>query len=298
MTDLRDILVRTGGDVYENGRRALIPGPGHSPRDRSLSLEQQADGRIVYFAHCGHGHGHAEIMGYLGLEGFQAQEVRPTERLRQRSERSDATELARAEKIVICQALWRETRPLQGTLAVKYLRGRAITFSSTPAVLRYHPRAPRAYPTAEKPNPRRAPAMVAMVQDYRGQGCGLHLTFLKPDGSGHDGRIMLGAIANAAVRLATPGEELAIAEGIETAASYMDLQGRPCWSLLSTSQFTHFRPPHGVKRLYVAPDMDDKLGSSLKLSEALVGRFRDCQVIIDAPPAGTDWNSHARRIAG
>jgi len=35
---LRAIVRALGGDLYDGGRRANVPAPGHSPRDRSVSL--------------------------------------------------------------------------------------------------------------------------------------------------------------------------------------------------------------------------------------------------------------------
>src|SRR5215213_8094017 len=47
MMDLRSIARALGGEVV--GRQVLCPGPGHSPRDRSLSvrLEPRAPGGIL-----------------------------------------------------------------------------------------------------------------------------------------------------------------------------------------------------------------------------------------------------------
>ena len=43
---LRAIVRRLGGDLYDGGRRANIPAPGHSARDRSVSLLEE-DGRVL-----------------------------------------------------------------------------------------------------------------------------------------------------------------------------------------------------------------------------------------------------------
>jgi hypothetical protein len=53
MTDLRSIARALGGEV--SGRQVLAPGPGHSPRDRSLSIriESGAPSGFVVFSHCG-----------------------------------------------------------------------------------------------------------------------------------------------------------------------------------------------------------------------------------------------------
>jgi putative DNA primase/helicase len=45
---LRTIIHVLGGDLYDGGRRANIPAPGHSRRDRSVSLLEQGDRLIVH----------------------------------------------------------------------------------------------------------------------------------------------------------------------------------------------------------------------------------------------------------
>ena len=40
---LRAIVEAVGGDLYEGGRRANIPAPGHSAEDRSVSLLLEGD---------------------------------------------------------------------------------------------------------------------------------------------------------------------------------------------------------------------------------------------------------------
>ena len=46
-------LVRSlGGDLYAGGSRALVPGPGHGPADRSVSL-LLSRGRVVAHSFAG-----------------------------------------------------------------------------------------------------------------------------------------------------------------------------------------------------------------------------------------------------
>ena len=52
MTDLRSLQHALGGEIV-NGRQLLCPGPGHSPRDRSLSVWLTADGDIKVHSHAG-----------------------------------------------------------------------------------------------------------------------------------------------------------------------------------------------------------------------------------------------------
>jgi len=45
---LRSIVRALGGELYDNGRRANIPAPGHSPADRSVSLLLKDDRAVVH----------------------------------------------------------------------------------------------------------------------------------------------------------------------------------------------------------------------------------------------------------
>ena len=50
MSKLKRIVDAMGGVLTEGGRRALIRGPGHGPADRSVSLLETEDGRVLI--HC------------------------------------------------------------------------------------------------------------------------------------------------------------------------------------------------------------------------------------------------------
>ena len=45
---LRGIVRALGGEIYDGGRRANIPAPGHSAEDRSVSLLLQGDRVVVH----------------------------------------------------------------------------------------------------------------------------------------------------------------------------------------------------------------------------------------------------------
>lgn len=45
---LAEIVRALGGDLYAGGRRASVPGPGHSRTDRSVSLALEGDRVLIH----------------------------------------------------------------------------------------------------------------------------------------------------------------------------------------------------------------------------------------------------------
>lgn len=297
--DLREIVSRLGGDLLQGGNAAVIPGPGHSQNDRSLSLRRSGDGsRVLWFSHAGDDA--STVWRYLGLpNSTQGRELSPRELERQRKARQDAQRADTARKLAFCRLVWEGTQPAAGTPVETYLRGRGI-MGPIPPALRFHPAAPLAYPTKERPDPPTRPGMVAIATAADGKSAaGLHVTALRADGSGKapmsNARRMFGELAGAVVQLAPfpAGGELAIAEGIETALSYRDLTGSPTWAGLSTAGLSRFTPPAGLQRLVIAADGDD---AGLKAARDLAERAsRRCEAVVMPAPDGTDWNDAVNR---
>jgi hypothetical protein len=299
MPDLKAIALKLGGDVYQGGRAAVVPGPGHSKRDRSLSLRVAEDGRRVLW-HSFAGDPADQVRIHLGLEDGELR--RETDAERRRRQEADRRERERRRRY--CGQLWAETSPAPGSLVGRYLESRGLRGPILGGQVRYHPRAQLAYPwNLEAGDLRTWPAMVALVQQASGVPCGLHLTALRPDGSGKADlrapRRMLGDVAGGAVRLAPVNEsgELAVAEGIETALAFRQMTGTPTWAALSASGLRTFTPPPGLTRLIVAADSDDH-GEGLAAARALAERARQrVEVVICPAPEGTDWNDHLQGVA-
>lgn len=294
LPDLREIVGRLGGDLYNGGRAASVPGPGHSPKDRSLSLRLTDDGRLLW---CSHADDPAEVVwAYLGLPRDAAPRMDRREAERARQERQRAAKAERARKLAFCEKAWSATQAADGSPVAAYLRGRGIT-GPIPNALRFHPAAPMDYDARTT-----QPAMVAIVTGPDGrQACGLHVTAILPDGSGKatlsNPRRMFGDIAGGVVQLTPlPADgELAISEGVETALSYRDLTGTPTWAGLSTSGLSRFNPPLGLRRLVIAADGDP---AGLRAAQDLAERAsRRCECVVMPAPAGADWNDVAMGAA-
>lgn len=289
MADLREIVRTLGGDVYAGGRAAIVPGPGHSGRDRSLSLRLSEDGeRVIFFSHAGDSA--RDCMTYLGIEARHSDSATSREE-RERFARLREAERRRQEAadLAICKEIWEGTVPLEGSPAEAYLWNRGLIIEA--ADVRFHVSAPR---SKDRDNPvPPCPAMVALVRAHDSAPMALHLTYILPDGSGKAfrarSRLMFGSVGGHAVQLAPIGRDkvLAVGEGIETSAAYATLKGVPAWATLSTSGLQGFYVPRGVRRLIIAAD-GDKGGAKAAL--ALAERAaRVCDVEIDPAPDGKDW---------
>ena len=138
---LRAIVRALGGELYDGGRRANVPAPGHSPRDRSVSLLWTGE-RVI-----AHGFGGADwraVLDDLRARGLldrpgggalvEAAPPRPP---------AGARSAAAA-------ALWEGGRPLPGTLAERHLRLRGVA-SPESLALRHHPAVPAAVYASARP---------------------------------------------------------------------------------------------------------------------------------------------------
>lgn len=121
--------------------------------------------------------------------------------------------------------LWSESRAANGTLVEVYLESRGL-FLPMDAPLRFHPEAWRNQDYGPP-----GPAMVALMTDpVTNEPCGVHVTYLRPDGGGKapgtNPKVMLGTAG--IIRL-VPDDEvtlgLGLAEGIETALAVMQRTG-------------------------------------------------------------------------
>lgn len=141
------------------------------------------------------------------------------------------------------------------------------------------------------------PALLAPVVDIDNDLAALHVTFIengrKLSRPGCPPRKQFGKVAGrrgCAVRLMpVAGDELGVAEGIETALAASRLHDHvPVWSALNASLLAKFEPPPGIYRVVVFPDADRAgLESAIKLQEQLDGR---CDVNIEIPPpTANDW---------
>lgn len=188
-------------------------------------------------------------------------------------------------------AIWNSGRPIHGSSAETYLRGRDIT-CPLPDTLRFHPN------LWHGPARRKMPAMIARIEGSSGMA--VHRTWLCPDGPGKadvlPAKTMLGPSVGGAVRLRESEGPLIITEGIETGLSVICMLRRPAsvWAALSTSGVQGLLLPMQAGVLVLAPDGDTPGRAA---AYALAGRAESqgWTVAMRDPGDHLDWNDVLQR---
>lgn len=289
---LRAIVRRLGGDLYDGGRRANIPAPGHSARDRSVSLLEK-DGRVLVHTF-GDGdwraaRDHLRSLGLLDEPG----PVRGTAVARTRT----VDDQARAARRQTAARLWREGRGLAGTLSARHCRGRDVRGELPgPEAMRHHPGAPL---SVYRPGRATRPALMAGVVGPDGTITAVELTYLTSCGRRAFDlalpRKTVGVLpAGSAVRLDPAEPTLLVAEGVFTALAARRRFGLPTWALLSTSNMRRWRPPPQVRSVLIAADRGaDGEASAQRLARNLAEAGVTAEIALP-PPAFGDWDEAAK----
>src|ERR1700722_19770697 len=146
-----------------------------------------------------------------------------------------------AVPLAFISALWEQSRSPVGTVVETYLRMRRISAAIPPSI-RFLPN------HYHKPTRTYWPVMLAAISDAKGRLLALHRTYLAPDGSAkapvQPPKMTLGHVGGLASHLGTPKNEIAVAEGLETALSVQLATGIPTWAAISAG---------GLRRLILPP---------------------------------------------
>ncbi len=289
MSKLKRIVDAMGGALLDGGRRALIRGPGHGPADRSVSLFETNDGRVLI--HCFSPRDdwravRAELAD-LGLLDEHGSDQHTGEAYVQvQSDPHDDDRQARVQR------LWDEALPIAGTIGERYLRARAIE-GELPQhdVLRFHPRM-----TSLEDRERR-PALVTALVDRDSALQGIQVTLLSPHGAAKAAlatpRRTIGRLMGNYVRIDAPTDTLIVAEGLETALSARRALGAGAWASLSAENLAQFVPPPVIDTLIIAADHDETGLAAAERLKARVGAAIACRIAL-APDGLLDWNDWAR----
>ena len=293
MIDARTIAAALGGQVTGTNT-ILCPGPGHSPRDRSLAvrIDPNAPDGFSVFSHASDDWRKCRdyVRQRLGLPAWRPGDGRQRRIPNQHvvkwdlsaieSEMEDIPppwtedELAR---IAGAQRIWNESVDPRGTLGETYLRQRRrldLPDDLAGTVLRFHAKCP--WRDENTGNTIRVPALVLPFRSIADDAItAIHRIALKPDGS-KLGRRMLGIVRRAAVKLDPATDELVIGEGVETTLAARELGFKPAWALGSVGAISFFPIIDGVKRLTILGEAGEDSAKAIKI-------------------CGTRWQRKARR---
>src|SRR5215213_9856008 len=124
MMDLRSIARALGGEVL--GRQVLCPGPGHSPKDRSLSvrLEPTAPDGILVHSYAGDDWRACRdhVLAYVGISLERNQVARAGVTAYACVGRSNSDEAQRERAL----AIWDDSQDPRGTVVERYLERRGL----------------------------------------------------------------------------------------------------------------------------------------------------------------------------
>lgn len=284
---LAGVVSALGGELYAGGRRASVPGPGHSAADRSVSL-LLAGSRVL--VHSFAGDDWRDVLDDLRARGLVDPSGCVVDHVVGRRCSVNTDPPSGAARITTARRLWSEARPIRGTLSERHLRGRGVEATGSEA-LRHHPGVAAAVYAGTGPE---RPALLAAIRDVVGDVTGVEVTYLAANG----GRARLAiprktigaAPAGAAVRLDPAGPRLLVGEGVATCLSASAIFRLPAWALLSTRNLRRWRAPQGVRFVFIAADRGaDGERSARALAAGL--RVQGVRSVLRWPPSPHgDWN--------
>jgi putative DNA primase/helicase len=274
----RDATDRIGG-VWRDGRGVgpcplLNHGRGRGDLNWSLSLGAGADADLV--VHCFAGCDPRDVLA--ALRNLSPRGTGPA--VNQPHLQSRTNQVAGPTAL----DMWNSALPIAGTVADTYLSNRGLTAISQ--TLRFLPDAWHA------PSAQRHPAMLARLQDTRGEMLAVQRTFLATGGHKADvnpTRMMLGSLKAGAVQLAPAVERLGLAEGVESALAASAIHSIPCWAACG-ARLHRVALPGDIRQVILFADNDP---SGLQTAERAFRRFRTegRRVEIRTPEReGADWN--------
>ena len=277
MIDIRAAARALGGDVI--GRDAVAaPGPGHSPKDHSLTVRLLAGDDFLVHSHASDDWQTCKdyVRQRLGLPAWQpgdGQDRRvPPSQVKEFDRAAINAEGERREhtandvlRIKRACAVWDAGVDPRGTLAEAYLWSRALILDDAiaGAVLRYHPACPR-----RDENTGATIYLSALIAAFRSidddKITAIQRVALTTEGR-KLGRRMLGVVHRAAVKLDPAGDTLHIGEGVETCLAGRILGHAPTWALGSVGMIAQFPLIDGVARLRILGENDAASASASKL---------------------------------
>jgi putative DNA primase/helicase len=311
MIDTRQAARLLGGEVC--GRNQIVcPGPGHSHKDRSLSVRFVASARDGFVVHSFSGDdpiaARDHVRDRLGLPRWESGDERDRrpyqpQRFDQMAIDREAEPRIRTEddllRIVRAQELWSEGIEPRGTAAEEYLGSRALDLATGLAgsVLRFHPRCP--WRNENTGQVERIPALLAVFRSIDDDEItAVHRIRLdQPERWPKAERKMLGIVHRAAVKLDRDATDtLVIGEGVETGMAAQQLGHRPVWALGSVGAISFFPVLDQVKTLIILGEAGKASADAIQFCGKRWSRTRR-RVRIARPTTGSDLNDQLMQRA-
>jgi hypothetical protein len=281
MIDLRTIAAALGGEVACG--QVIAPGPGHSPRDRSMTVRLSADSPdgFICFSHAGDDFRDCRdyIRSKLGLDpdgwkrkdgvSFQVETKSAPVFRDKESGKSEAG------------AIWRASVDPRGTLAEKYLnsRGLELPYELAGEVLRWNVE---------------INALIGLFRNvHTGDRQAITRIYLDRDGRKIN-RMFKGPVGEAAVMLddhAAPTYGIHIGEGVETCMAGRQLGFKPAWAVGSAGAIGSFPLLACIGSVTAFAETDDH-GANARGIEKLAARWQAAgrEVLVVTPEIGGDMN--------
>lgn len=289
--DLQEVARALGGATRQ-GRGWVCFCPAHdNTRTPALSLDIGNNGGLLVSCHAGCSgvavldalRGRGLIEGREHGGGARVDQAEIDRRNRDRKAKENRTR-------GLALSLFSEAQPGERSPVAVYLReARGIPLDVIPPSLRFHP-------AIKHPSGVSLPAMVALVENVRGEGMGIHRTYLLPDGSGkaevEPAKAMLGTTRGGMVRFWRDRETLAVGEGIESSLSFAVSTGISTVATLSTSNMKALELPSlPLASILIAACDNDAAG--MLAGRALVSRAESegrAARAVCPPDEGEDFN--------
>jgi putative DNA primase/helicase len=303
---LQSIARALGGEV--SGRRVLAPGPGHSPKDRSLAISisnYAPDGFVLHsFANDHWKDCRDYVRQKLNLPDWEPGDDRHGQRRIPRAQidkwdfaavdaqaddrRRTEDDLVRIER---AQNIWNEAIDPRGTAAENYLRARALELPERFAgdVLRFHP--PTPWRNENTGQTDRIPCLIAAFRSLDDDEItAIHrIRVDQPGRWPKTERLMLGVVHRAAVKLGNPETCVTIGEGVETCMAAIQLGVGPAWALGSAGNISFFPTIDGISELTILGEPGEASARAVKICGR---RWRRAsrRVFVSRSAVGSDHN--------
>jgi hypothetical protein len=270
--DLRSLARALGGEV--SGRQVLAPGPGHSPRDRSLAICLSSDAPDGFLVHSHAGDDWREcrehVRSRLGLPVWepgdgQLRTIKPshTDKWDFGVIDAKAEDKTRTEDDIVridrAQGIWNQALDPRGTAAQDYLAARALNPPDDLAgtVLRFHPECPWRNENTGRTD--RVSCLIAAFSSIDDNIItAIHrIRVDQPARWPKTERRMIGVVRRAAIKLGKPTKKLMIGEGLETCMAAMQLGLGPAWALGSVGSISFFPVLDGIEELTILAEVGD-----------------------------------------